>query len=646
MRGESLPSGDDDSHNVDAAYADFLQRLQKREENRIPDALFTEYQDEVAFSILEQVRPCRLEDAPAAIENIWQTIPWGTAAAVRQVVAQAHGISSMYTRALLAGIDEPESAESTQVFDLLSGYVQELPDDPFSDPIGQIDWPQKIQLLTRAHELVSQMTYFDRRAFGIERLSPAMIAFRHILTNHVRHVSEGIRGQTNLSALDAIRIIDADKAIDEEHLRTYRDSHSKAKMLNRQRSIPGDLYALMDEARSDTNMSAGMELFYSQVEEPLLSILEEAQTKWTWTDVNQLLRAFPDMQSREMQIITIDALEDAGELDLADTPTGADLAADGLAALIHADIYNNMGPVSMPAHMIIDKGDQFEDITYENVTLPRGMVPAASVTLLGTFAEKASEEDFLSVLDRMQRTILSRPSVVATNVNEWLLTLALLRKYPNPRVREVTDRFIGQEGFPHAAFAHIVSGQKPGKIYLTLSGKIRVDTNLANGYELAASPYVETEAAPEAPKRTNEQRRAYSMPDKGVMAVPGRQTSKRRRQREAAAGRQSVPQTEEPDQRASPPIIVTTPPQITALSERLSPADRSIVAQAVAEYAQYGRHPLAPLRGRTRDGAMRCKMRLNGISTGIRVVLTHMGGNRYDIDAINYRGSVYKNLPR
>jgi hypothetical protein len=81
---------------------------------------------------------------------------------------------------------------------------------------------------------------------------------------------------------------------------------------------------------------------------------------------------------------------------------------------------------------------------------------------------------------------------------------------------------------------------------------------------------------------------------------------------------------------------------LESLGEQISPGDLAIVAKAIADNQEHGQHPLISLRSRTPEGALLCKMRVNGKDSGIRVIFAHVGNNQFEIRTIQYRGAVYK----
>ncbi len=618
-----------------------IEQWQHEAENRPPDGLFLEYRDTVAFSALERVPPANLTDATTIIDNTLQTIPWGGAHAPRQIASAVTNPSSMYNRALIACLDAPEAPETSQTFSFLSSYVQELPVGIASiEPMEQTIWVQKIRLLTCAYEWVLQKQFFEQQAYGTTQTSAEIDAFMETLQKHIRQVTETFQNGGQASPLDIVRVLDAEKALDEQIMLAHQNDLRKMKTTRMHRGVPPELYEIMNKARSKSRIEGHIDLFYLKIEEPLIKAWEHSQAEWTWTEINALLQTFPGVQSREMQLIITDALEDAGDSQLANVMSGAELAAEELAGLIHVDIYDNAGPVRMPAVLIVDKGDGFEDIAYDDVVLPRTKVPAAAVALLGDFAEKATADDLLAVLERMQQTIYGKPSSVATTGNEWLLTLALLRKNPDPRVRETVDAFITREDFPHAPFAQIISGEKSGHVFLTTSRKIRVDAKLSGGYVLASSPYIDPEEVPEAAREISAQRSTYSAPDRGPQSVPGKNVTKRRGKR--AAGRpEEVIMPEPVRAQLRPTIKAISQHRLEEIREHLDATDFDIVVKALTDYQQHGQHVLETLNGRA-GGAMMRKLRVNGVSNGIRVVLTHEGRNQYAIQAMHYRGAIYK----
>jgi hypothetical protein len=625
----------------DSEITAFLERMQAKIDARPPDGAFAEYCGKVVISSLDQVRPLPIAEAPDVIDDVMQTTQWGAPSTSRQF-AQLHDHSSLLYRAVWTCLDEPATDEGVRVFSRLSGYVEELPanilDDQSEVPRA---WMQKVNLLINAYGLVKQRDHFVRRAFDTDTSTAEMNAFADALVEHIGRAKEVIEGASQADLAAIIGLIDAYNGFSEQTmLAAIQALKGKIKVLPRQRSIPAGLYEVMGEASSHGS-SESIDLRYLEIEVPLRDKLEQLQDDWTWTEINQVLSMYRDLESQETQVTVIDALEDATEVSLPGTISADTLAIGGLAAVIHHDIYKNVQPSVRVSYALMDKLEENAAVNFGDVSLPREMAPVTTVALLVDIAEKLPADDFTTVLQRMQETICGKDTQVDTTVNEWLLALALLRRSTSDEARERIDAFIAQSGFPHTAFQRIITGENPGNVYLLPGGKIRVDTSLSKGWVLATSSHTATVVPPEQDQTASAPSR-YMGPDKGPMVAPGKQTTRRRDRQKARAAQGRQPEVAQAQEAQAPVIVLSPGRTLEEVGRGISPTDLAIVKQAISEDRQLGRHQLSALRHRGPEGALMYKMRVNGKSSGIRVILTHVGDNQFEIQTIKYRGAVYK----
>lgn len=636
MPGEHFPDGSDD---MDTRLRDIWARAAEQDAARLPDGHFAEYQGRIPFSTLDRTAPLQLADAPRTVSTIIGTMPWGQPHAPRQIITQAKNPSSQFNRALLACMDAPQTPEADAVFGVLSAFIPPEGRAVLANPRL---WTEQMQLLNRACECVYQKRSFELRAYGATTVSPAMEAFTAAMLQHIAEAGATIYdGPEPTTPLDLIRVVDGIELMLERTSELGRSLTRSKKALPLQRGIPAGLYDLMDEADHQAVTEWQSDTFYIAIEDRMQGTWERSQETWNWETVDQLLSGYPDIASDGARVRIIDALEDIADADLP-IPHTPDLTAEGLAAMLHDDIYRNRPPLVMPPTVILhNSAGVLADVRFGDITLPREQAPTATIAVLHALAERLPAQETTVVLERMQQAITRR--AVPTSLNDWLLTLALLRKHPHEHISQLVDTFIARDDFPHKAFQHIITSERPGHIFLLANGKIRVDTRIANGHILASSSAASTTPPAATPSGKSSSTAPYSSPNKGALSVPGVAPS-RRRQRKAQGKAMPAPVASSPEKPPLPTIIYTDE-QLAELGAKLSPADMATVRQTIADNQQHGRHPLEPLRGRSSTGALRYKLRVNGVSSGIRTVLEHIGGNQFAIQRIDYRGAVYKNLP-
>jgi hypothetical protein len=651
MSPEKRPAGGD-SGLPDSA-AEFLIRYEERLANRPPDGAFAEHQDQVAYSIIEQVMPLALDAAPGAVESTVETIPWGTPQADRQIAAQVTNASGIFNRALLACLDEPAAEQSSRTFSWLAARVQEFPaDTPRRPPEEQRIWRQKLDIFGLAYLGITQKTFFEQRAYGQATTTPEAQSVVDALESHLAQIRESILSLDASDTSAIMHLLDAELASMENVHAFIRTSGAKPKFLRKGRHIPEGLYEVMREAGSKASTEWHMSQMYLALSDPLETKWKACEALCSWQQVNEILTVLPGLQSTEMRVRAADALSDMSEVQLAGSLAADDFPAESLAELIHYDIYNNVPPSVMPVALSIERSDMTAEVSYMDITLPREMAPAASVALLGDIAERNTAEEFEAILLRAQETICGKPSRTNTNLNEWLLTLALLRKSGGSVVRERTDAFIARDDFPHGPFKGVVTNQRAGRIYLLPNGKIRVADNLSNAYclETSSASAPEEQKGQPAAKRTPVELTGGHQNvtrEKGVQVAPGKQTTKRRKREAARKSGPAGPETtNEPAEQLRPTIILGPGETLKSIGDQISSTDLAIVAQAIADNQTYGSHPMVPLRARSPRGNMLCKLRVNGVGSGIRVIMEHVGRNQFQVQTIQYRGGAYKNLPR
>jgi hypothetical protein len=618
--------------------------------NRPPDGAFAEYQGKVAYSIIEQVMPLTLDAAPGAIENVVETVPWGTPQADRQIAAHVSNASGIFNRALLACLDEPAAEQSSRVFSWLAAQVQAFPADIAHHPSEeQRIWRQQIDVFGLAYLEVKQKEFFEQRAYGQTTTTPEAQSVIDAFESHLTQIRELILALDASDTSAIMHLHDAELASSENLHAFIRAGGAKSKFLRKSRHIPEGLYEMMSEAGSKASTEWHMSLLYHSLSEPLEAKWKACEAVCSWQQVNKILAVLPGLQSTEMRVRAADALSDMSEVQLAGFLATDDFPAESLAELIHYDIYNNVPPGVMPIEISIEQGDISAEVSYMDITLPREMAPAASVALLGDIAECNTAEEFEAILLRAQETICGKPSHTNTNLNEWLLTLALLRKSGGSMVRERTDAFIARDDFPHGPFKEVIANQRPGRIYLLPNGKIRVADNLSGAHclETSSASAPEAQEGQPAKKAVQSTGRQSVAREKGVQVAPGKQTTKRRRREEARrAGYTSLETASEPTEQQRPTIVFKLGESLESIGDQISPTDLAIVAQSIAENQTHGRHPIVPLRARSAEGNMLCKLRVNGVGSGIRVTMEHVGRNQFQVRTVEYRGGAYKNLPR